>query len=184
MPDQEQSTAAPVDWTDDGIYRAAFLALFEPAHRAVLRQAGYIIATQVIAGDEGGEPIVRDLRAVAEDARMISRHFQQIAELRHGSGDTTDRQHALCLLAEHWQRNADDLAHEIECEVEEATEAPAGALGPEEAAAALRLLEKLRAVLEEARNLQRLDREGVIRRSVANLAKGLMVLESAIKGGP
>jgi hypothetical protein len=42
----------------------------------------------------------------------------------------------------------------------------------------------MRAVLEEAQNLQRLDREGVIGRSVGNLAEGLAVLEAAIKGEP
>jgi hypothetical protein len=184
MPDQGQSTEAPVCWTDDGIYRAAFLALFEPAHRAVLRQAGDIIATQAIAGSEGIEPVVDDLRAAAEDARMTSRYLQQIAEMRRGHDEPTDREIDLCRLAEHWQRNAADLAHEIEGEVEEASDEPAGALGQDEVAAAARLLAKMRAVLEEAQNLQRLDRDGVIGRSVGNLAAGLAALEAAIKGDP
>jgi hypothetical protein len=42
----------------------------------------------------------------------------------------------------------------------------------------------MRAVLEEAQHLQRLDRDGVIGRSVANLAEGLTLLEAAIKVGP
>jgi hypothetical protein len=195
MSDRTDSTAAgppadtpstappPVDWTDDGILRGAFLALFDPADREVLRRAGAILACQAIAGDEGGEFIVRDLRAAGDDARMLARHLQQIAEMRHGSGDTTDRQHALCLLAERWQRNAADIAFEIRGEVEEAPGEPAGALGPEEAAAA-RLLVKMRETLAEARNLQRLDRDGVIGRSVGNLAEGLAALEAAIQGGP
>jgi hypothetical protein len=45
IPEQEQSTAAPVDWTDDEIYRAVFLALFGPEERAALQRSGIIFAT-------------------------------------------------------------------------------------------------------------------------------------------
>lgn len=31
----------PTDWTDHGIFRAAFLAVFDPEDRTVLRQVGY-----------------------------------------------------------------------------------------------------------------------------------------------
>jgi hypothetical protein len=181
MPDQEQSTAAPVDWTDDGILRAAFLALFEPKDRALLRRAGSILACQVLSGETADNPeIVAHLRAASEDARMLAAFLQEIAEKRHGI-EATDQEAALCLQAQRWRRDAADLAEEIEGEVQDVTGKPAGALGREEAAAAGRMLEAMAAVLDEARNLQRLDRDGVLGRSVGRLAETLPVLEDAIE---
>lgn len=52
------------DWTESGIYRAAYLALFNREDRAVLRRAGRVMAAQAISGDTGDEPaIVANLRA-------------------------------------------------------------------------------------------------------------------------
>ena len=181
MPDQEQSTAAPVDWTEDGIFRSPFLVLFEPEDRAVLRKAGAILATQAVSSDTADDPILDHLRAAAEDLRMCSRHLREVADKRHWS-ETTDREVDLCRLAERWQANAADIAFEIEGELGDATGAPTAGLGPDEAAAAVRLLETMAAVLVEARNLQRLDQVGVIGRSVGKLADSLTVLEAAIKG--
>jgi len=181
MPDQEQSTAAPVDWTEDGILRAVYLVLFEPADRAVLRRAGSILATQAVSSETADDPILDHLRAAAEDLRMCSRHLREIVDKRHWS-ETTDREVDLCRLAEHWQGNVADIAFEIEGELGDATGAPTAGLGPEEAAAAVRLLETMAAVLVEARKLQSLDRDGVLGRSVGKLADSLPVPEAAIKG--
>jgi hypothetical protein len=111
MSDREESSAAgtpagtpepsAVDWTDDGIFRAAYLSLYDCEDREVLRRAGVILACQAISGDTPDDPVLDPLRAVAEDLQMAGRHLREIAEKRQWS-KLPDPEHDLCRQAEQW----------------------------------------------------------------------------------
>lgn len=102
------------DWADDGIYRAAFLELFDRGDRAVLRRAGAILASQAISGDSHEEPVViSHLEAAAEDARMLAVYLREI----HGKAVdrlSTERAERLAGRALGWAEEVEVLAAAIE----------------------------------------------------------------------
>jgi hypothetical protein len=72
-----------------------FLALFGPEERAALQRSGIIFATQAVSGNTADDPVFDNLRADAEDLRMVSRHLLEVSRVRHGS-KVSDREHELC----------------------------------------------------------------------------------------
>lgn len=133
MSDRPKSTAVPsppppTNWTDDGIFRAAFLRLFPPEDRATIHQAGAILASQAQSGDTADRPILDPLLSVAADLGMAGRHLQEVAEWRHGS-ELDDGEIDLCRMAETWAGEIGDRAHEIECRVREAEAGPGAVTG-------------------------------------------------------
>jgi len=97
------------DWTDDGIFRAAYLALFDTEDRAALRRAGKVLAQQVRNGAPTEEPeIAAPLRAALEDARMLATFLREIAESAEGT--TPERTRQLAGRARSWSYEVADLA--------------------------------------------------------------------------
>jgi hypothetical protein len=128
MPDRTESSLGgtpadtpqtpPHNWSDDGVFRAAFLRLFPPEDRATIHQAGAILASQAQSGDTADRPILDPLLSVAADLGMAGRHLLEIAEWRHGS-ELDDGEIDLCRTAEAWAREIGDRSNEIECRVRE-----------------------------------------------------------------
>jgi hypothetical protein len=88
------------EWTDDEIYRAAYLALFDDEEREVLRRAGVVVAVQAISGKVADRAFtVGDLEVPVEDLLMAARHLRYISEKRIGSF-LIDAQNQLCRGAE------------------------------------------------------------------------------------
>lgn len=126
MHDFDQSTPppTPIDWTDDGCFRAAFLDHFEEPDRDALRRAGVVLARQVVSGDAPDRSVVYGpLQAIAADLRMTSRHLQQVYEMPDDSSIPRPERD-LCHEARCWRSDAADLAYEIEARVREAEGAP------------------------------------------------------------
>ena len=174
MPDvAPQSTEPPVDWTDDGIFRAAFLALFDPADREVFRRAGVILAYQAISGDTPDDPVLDPLRAVAEDLRMAGRHLQEIADKRNWS-KLPDRERDLCRQAEQWAVEVAALRLNIVGALGAEVEAlePAG-----EADRLHRLTEGVRNLLEVVSDLPPEAAAGLVGQLEGHLCDALAALE-------
>jgi hypothetical protein len=99
----------PADWTNDGIFRAAYLALFDTEDRAALRRAGKALAVQAYSGDTPEEPeVVGPLRAALEDVRMLATFLREIGESTEATTPARARQ--LAGMAEGWSREVGDLA--------------------------------------------------------------------------
>ena len=123
MPDQEQSTEPPpVDWTEYGVFRAAFLQRFDPGDRAALIHAGNILATQVLSGDGPREPaVVGEFRAAIHEARMLLDYLREIAETAVVAIIPSEEGRRLAREAEHWWRQASDLRHGMAAAFQDAT---------------------------------------------------------------
>lgn len=105
-------TPPPAHWTDDGIYRAAYLALFDTEDRDALRRAGKVLAQQVTNGAPPEEPgIVGPLRAALEDARMLAAFLREIAESAEGA--IPDDARRLAVKAQGWSREVAEIALSI-----------------------------------------------------------------------
>lgn len=128
MPDRDdciQPESPPIDWTDDGIYRAAFLCLFDPERRAVLRAAAAILAAQAVSGDTAGKSVVwASLEAVSEDLRMAERLLLEVAAIPLESA-VTPEEAEVCSVARQWARAVGDRASEIQAWVDERPDAEA-----------------------------------------------------------
>jgi len=184
MSDRAKSTAAgsradtpeppAVDWTDDGVFRAAFLSLFNPEDRDVFRRAGVILAYQAISGDTPDDPVLDPLRAVAEDLRMAGRHLQEIADKRNWS-KLPDRERDLCRQAETWAGEVAALRLNV-----------VGALGAEveplepasEADRLHRLTEGVRDLLDAVRDLPPEAAAGLVGQLEGHLCDALTELEA------
>lgn len=70
----------PTDWPEAGSFRGACLADFEPEDRAVLLQAGKILALSAIAGDPESDP-AEHYRAAVQDARALAVYLREVREL-------------------------------------------------------------------------------------------------------
>lgn len=104
MPDREKSNPPPplTDWTDHGVFRAAFLERFDPKDRPVFRQAGKVLAVQVISGDVHHEPVVlSELEAAYRDAVALADYLREV----WNKGEDvfpTERQQRLAERAHEW----------------------------------------------------------------------------------
>lgn len=102
------------DWTSGGVFRAAFVQLFQPEDRPVLRHAGVVLALQALSGETHEEPLViSELRAAAEDARMLAVYLVDI-HLKAEDPLPTGRAERLAARAQEWSREAAALAEAIE----------------------------------------------------------------------
>ena len=102
----------PADWTEDGIFRAAFLALFDNQDRAALRRAGKVLAIQARAGAAPEEPeIAGPLRAALEDARVLATFLRETAESAEGA--IPDDARRLAVKAQGWSREVAEIALSI-----------------------------------------------------------------------
>lgn len=192
MPDLvAESTLPPPELNH--VLRQSFLWRIDtPEHSDAMARFGDLLFTFINEGGMWGpredrRPLsFREAESAAAELDAIAVYLEDIADAPNQS-ELEPREYPLCLAAVAWARQTRETAGTIRRTLgasvgDEPEPVPASALGPEEATAALRLLEKLRAALEEARNLQRLDRDGVLGRSVGNLAESVTVLEAAIKG--
>jgi hypothetical protein len=124
MPDRQKSIPPRplADWTDHGIYRAAYLSLFDPDERDILRRAGVILAEQAISGDTSDDPaVVSHFRAAIDDARMLAEFLREIAEKAVGTEIPTKAGRRLAQEARRWRVSAADLVSNLEAVFHEAT---------------------------------------------------------------
>jgi hypothetical protein len=102
------------DWTSGGVFRAAFIQLFPPEDRPLLRRAGVVLALQALSGETHEEPLViSELRAAAEDARMLAVYLEDIHQ-KAQDPLPTERAERLAARAQEWSREAAALAEAIE----------------------------------------------------------------------
>lgn len=110
------------DWTDHGVYRAAYLYLFPPDERDVLRRAGIILGEQAISGDTADDPaVVSHFRAAIDDARMLAEFLREIAEKGVGTEIPTAAGRRLAQAARLSHANAAVLVSDLETIFHEAT---------------------------------------------------------------
>lgn len=110
------------DWTEDGIYRAAYLSLFDAEDREALLRVGRVLASQAISGDTVDEPMgVAHFRAAIEDARMLAEYLREISEKSEGSVIPTRAGRRLVREARRWYVSAADLVANLEAVYDRAT---------------------------------------------------------------
>ena len=106
----------PADWTEAGIFRAAFLAVFDPEDRAVLRQAGKILAVSAIAGDPVSDP-ADHYRAAVQDAQALAVYLREVSELAAEVESEHPAAAAVAKDAEHWRRQVEDMVAGMEADL-------------------------------------------------------------------
>jgi hypothetical protein len=180
------------DWTDHGIYRAAYLSLFDPDERDILRRAGIILAEQAISGDTSDDPVVvSHFRAAIDDARMLAEFLREIAEKAVGTEIPTRAGRRLAREARRWYVSAADLVSNLEAVFHEATGLAVDEEDhePEDApdeyrAYAKEVLHHVRALLTFARKVETEDPDDLVRPAADRVAATLEVLETAIGEKP
>lgn len=187
MPDRQKSTPPPLaDWTDHGIYRAAYLSLFDPNERDILRRAGIVLAEKAISGDTSDDPVaVSHFRAAIDDARMLAELLREIAEKAVGTEIPSKAGRRLAQEARSWYVTAADLVSNLEAVFHEATGLAVDEEDhePEDAdvTAAWQVLEQVRGLLAFARKVEAEDPDDLVRPAADRVAAMLESLEDAIR---
>ncbi|HSL83672.1 MAG TPA: hypothetical protein VLF66_12930 [Thermoanaerobaculia bacterium] len=118
MTDFTQLMDSPpaADWTEAGIVRAAFLAVFDAEDRAILRQAGKILALSAIAGDPESDP-AEHYRAAVQDARALAVYLREVRELATEAEPDHPAAATVSKDAEHWRRQVEDVLAGMEADL-------------------------------------------------------------------
>lgn len=112
---QMMDSPPPADWTEAGIFRAAFLAVFDAEDRAVLRQAGKILALSAIAGDPESDP-ADHYRGAVQDAQALAVYLEEVRELAT-EAEPDHPAAAVAKDAEHWRRELEDVVAGMEADL-------------------------------------------------------------------
>jgi hypothetical protein len=88
----------------------------DPADRAVLRQAGKILALAAIAGDPESDP-VDHYRAAVQDARALAVYLGDVRELATEAEPDHPAAGAVAPDAEHWRRDFQDVVAGMEADL-------------------------------------------------------------------
>lgn len=142
----------PADWTEAGIFRAAFLAVFDAEDRAVLARAGKVLAVAAIAGDPESDP-ADHYRTAVQDARALAGYLREVSELATEAEPNHPAAAAVGKHAEHWRRHVENMVAGMEADLRRL---PAG--GEPEGDPVARLADAARALVRDQRERVRLLR--------------------------